>query len=420
MGAVLRAGIIGLGGFAGHHHATLARLEAQGGWRVVCGCDPQPGAFTELAGRLDFAGRGVRLFDDYLTMLDTCRDELDVVTIPTPIPLHAPMHAACVARGLPVYLEKPPTLSWRELEAMIAVEQGARRTTQVGFNHIVDPQRQATKARLLGGEFGAPRRVTVFGLWARPASYYRRASWAGRLLLDGRLVLDSPLGNAMAHLAHDALLWGGHNDVLSWGEPEAVRAELYRAHEIEGADTVFLVARLAGGVELALAMSHAMPSGTRHAETVEAEHACLRYVVGREQTLTVRWTDGHEVVTTDSPFESGCSFVEGNFAAYGAYLRGAVERPLTRLVDCRPFVALNNLAYLAAGRIATVPDRHLARDAAADTVGIVGLPEAVERFLATSELPSAQGLAWAAPGGSATRADLERVEACVGELVGAT
>ena len=77
------------------------------------------------------------------------------------------MHAECVKRGLYIYLEKPPTLSHEELLTMLDVEAGAQHTTHVGFNFVVEAQRQALKERLLGGEFGAVREAYMRSLQPR-------------------------------------------------------------------------------------------------------------------------------------------------------------------------------------------------------------------------------------------------------------
>ena len=165
----LRVAIVGMGGFARNHHDSLRTLEASGGCRVVATCDPHRTQFqfTTRQREWDFAGRGVHVYSDYITMLDSHATELDFVTIPTPIPLHAPMHRACVERNIPCYLEKPPTLFWAELDSMLEVETSASQSTQVGFNYIIEEPRRELKRRLLDGEFGRLNRAGFVGHWPR-------------------------------------------------------------------------------------------------------------------------------------------------------------------------------------------------------------------------------------------------------------
>src|SRR5262245_51931939 len=125
MASPIRLAIIGMGGFAGDHHRVARALEAEGACRVVCTCDPQREKFAAETERWEFSRRVVRVFADYREMLDACQADLDLVAVPTPVPLHAPMHRAAVERGLACYLEKPPTLDHAEMKEMLAVEERA-------------------------------------------------------------------------------------------------------------------------------------------------------------------------------------------------------------------------------------------------------------------------------------------------------
>jgi predicted dehydrogenase len=402
----VRLGIIGMGGFAGAHHATIAKLEERGHARLICTCDPQAPFFAVEQQTWKFASRGVAVFGDYRTMLEKCHRELDLVVIPTPIQLHAEMHAACTALGLPTYLEKPPTLDYAELERMIVADGRARKSSTVGFNFIMERARLALKERLLAGEFGALRGATLSALWPRPASYFARNNWAGRLLIDHRLVLDSCFGNAMAHFVHNMLFWTGTPGLFSWGQIAAVRAELYRAHAIEGADTFFVETDTASGVTMRFALSHACSGASTQCETVLCDKAVLRYLVGKH--VEVRWTDGRTEKIAIEPFDA----LAENHLDYFRYLRGESPRPATTLNDSRPFVALNDLAYVSSRHIAPIPPALVAavRDNKdqKDYLHVASMVAAQENFLSRGEWPGKAG--WnREPGEVATLADLARV-----------
>jgi predicted dehydrogenase len=361
----------------------------------------------------------VRLFRDYRAMLDACRDELDIVTIPTPVPLHAPMHRAACKRGLSVYLEKPPTLWVKELDTMRRDERLAPHRTNVGFNYIIEPNRQALKARLATGEFGALREVRVRGRWVRGSQYYGRAGWAGRLLVDGRIVLDSPMGNAMAHLTQNALFWAGS----TLTGIAAMRAELYRAHPIEGADTVFVEADLTDGPRLRLAMTHACMGSSFDDETVVCDGATLTTrmrwseELGNYREFTIRWADGREETERLAHFE----YLDENFRAYFAYVRGERPQPMTTLTDSRSFVQLNDLAYLATGRIGAITGdavRAGVEKGRGAVVEIADIDAIQTTFLQTGAFPSAQGLPWAVPCDEATPADLPRLPEVIAGMMG--
>lgn len=421
----LRVGIIGMGGHAGVHHNVILKLESAGECRLVCTCDPRLADFAARQAELEFPRRQVRLFEDYRAMLATCGKDLDVLVISTPVPLHAEMHRAGVEHGIAVYLEKPPALDPDEMDQMLAAEQSATKLTNVGFNYIVEAQRQALKRRLIDDEFGAVRQVGFRGLSPRGADYYARAGWAGRLMLNNQIVLDSCLGNAMAHFAHNALFWCGRDSVLAWGSLSGVEAELYRANNIEGVDTVFAKAFTRENVEVRLALSHACDKAGANLEWVECEKARINYVVdgshcpGPCQHFAIRWNDGHE----ETGHRQGDVYLSENLRAYFDYVRGRTDRPLTRLIDSLPFVQLNALAYLAAGRIVTVPEDAIIRSTGpkgdSQFAVIRDLERIVARFTDAGEFPAAQGVAWAQRGGRAGLKDLPRLRAVVGAMAAA-
>ncbi len=412
----LQAAIIGLGGFARHHHESLSVFKTENIANLMATCDSNLERFAESDILPALERRGVQVYRDYLEMLDAHRGELDFVTIPTPIPLHAPMHRACVERGLAVYLEKPPTLDWRELEAMIEVEKAARFATQVGFNFIVETARQSLKNRLLAGEFGALKRAGFIGCWPRSNAYFTRAGWAGRLRVNDGLILDSCAGNAMAHYVHNLLFWCGTDALLSWGEVDSVESELYRAHPIESFDTVFARGKC-GDVEILLGATHAACGASWQNEWFECENARVSYGA-RGEGFEIAWKDGRceRGATTDWPTGD---YLTENLRQFSAYLRGETARPLTTLRDSRPFVQLNDLLFIAAKRISDVPSAFITSqtDARGQTFqAIENVEAALQNFERNGILPSENGVSWSRNGGCAVRADLPQLDAVIDAL----
>ncbi|ACB73920.1 oxidoreductase domain protein [Opitutus terrae PB90-1] len=394
-----------MGGFAGSHHGTVAQLEERGEARLICTCDPRAAEFGPQQEQWRFAQRGVKVFDDYRIMLEACHTELDAVVVPTPIQLHAEMHASAAAFGLPCYLEKPATLDHAELEGMIALDARLSKASLVGFNFVIEKPRLALKERLLAGEFGGMRGATLTAVWPRPTIYFQRNEWAGRLVVGDHVVIDSCLGNALAHFVYDLLFWAGRSSVYSCAQLAAVRAELYRAHAIEGADTFFVEADTSTGVTMRFALSHACSGPSSQSEEVICERATVRYVVG--QHAEVRWTDGRVERIGLEPFDS----LAENHLEYYRYLRGDSPRPAATLADSRPFVALNNLAYVSSGEISAIPPELISpeRDEKEqkDYLNVRGLQAAQDQFILRGTWPSVAG--WRRePGVVATLSDLPR------------
>ena len=223
----IRIGVVGLGGFAQAHHKAIIRLEEKNVLKLICASGRDPGRYQKFIEEMNFAGRGVKIFSSHIEMLDKLGNELDFVIVPTPIHLHKPMHEDVVSRQIACYLEKPPTLDIRELVLMEKLDEKAALPTMVGFNMVSDPARLSLKERLIRGEFGKPYRVNFLGISPRYTPYYARASWAGRIEVDGHLVLDSCIGNALAHNVHNLLMWAAYDKLLAWADILEVEADLY-------------------------------------------------------------------------------------------------------------------------------------------------------------------------------------------------
>jgi len=378
--------IAGTGGFGAAHHQALWDLEREGEVKVVATCDPRIHSLTDLQLKFDFANRGVKVFNDFEAMLDA--SPCDWVSVATPIGLHAPMHDICVARSLPCYLEKPPTLDPAELERMINVDLSAIRQTQVGFNYVYDPERLALKKRLLKGEFGRLLRVGLRGAWQRTEAYYRRSPWAGRLMMNETLLLDSCMGNAMAHHVHNLLFFAGVRHMSDWGTCQSVEARLFHANHIEGADTVFARGDLADSIEFRIALSHACEETSEMEESLVCEKAVIRIVPN--SSITIAYAEGRTELIPFIPREN----LKENFHLFNKYVRGEPVTLMSTLVDCRPFVWLNALTYVSAGRIESIVPDLLKRTGKPNPGGgcwqIIGIGKLLEQFVQTGDFAGIQ------------------------------
>jgi predicted dehydrogenase len=295
---------------------------------------------------------------------------------------------------------------------MIERDRSARRATLVGFNFIIERFRRELKARLLQGDFGRLREIRLLGRWPRPTAYFERNSWAGRLLAaDGRIILDSCLGNAMAHFVHNLLFWAGLSGVSAWANLRRVGAELDRVHRIEGSDTFFVLAETEDDVVLRIALSHACSDSLAPVESLHCERATLHYSVG--QGVEIAWRDGRTERHALGPFDA----LRENHLEYYRYLRGESPRPATTLADCRAIVALNDLAHVSSNRIHTLaPDRYARtrnEQEQREYLSIHDLASAQTVFINEGLWPGARG--WGHPAGPsfAGPADLGRFDAVV-------
>jgi len=402
----IRTAIAGIGGFGAAHHSVQQIYETAGLTRVVATCDPALSQLEEICTRHDFAGRNVRTYEDFETMLAKHGSEIDLGIIATPIQCHAPMHEAYIRNGSACYLEKPPTLDPEELDRMLVVEESARIPSNVGFSHVFVPERLALKQRMLDGEFGQLKRISFLGLTPRRPAYFARSNWAGKLLLHGNLLLDSCLGNAMSHYLNSLLLFGHQGALQEWARPKSLDCELYRANPIEGTDTIFVRGQLDNGVEFRVAGSHACSDESIFEERMEFTEATI--IIRGITEVTIE-RPGRPTETESLPGAALKSCV----STYLEFLQGHLPRPSQRLVDCRGFVETNALFYLAAGQIHTLPELALSQATPEDVIELRDVGKAGRRLLTEGLMPTEAGYSWAAPGGSASLEALPQLRSVI-------
>ncbi len=251
--SIPRVALIGVTGYA---RIYLALAQAAHARREIDLCaaviiNPQETADIESALR----EAGCTIYRDYVEMLRAESGRLDLCLIPTGIPWHARMTLAALRAGAHVLVEKPLAGSSAEVAAIRAEEQSTGRFVAVGFQDMYSPVNRWLKEQLCAGAIGRIHTVRFLGLWPRPAAYFTRNPWAGRLHADGTQVLDSPLNNAFAHFVMLSLYFAGRTrDEAASVSIDA--GELLRAHAIESFDTSVVKARSPEGIRFWFGATH--------------------------------------------------------------------------------------------------------------------------------------------------------------------
>ncbi len=257
----VRIAIIGISGY-GRIHLELARECHDRGEAVLVAAvviNPE----EEAENVAELRSRNCAIYADFKEMFARHAGEIDLCLIPTGIPWHAHMTIAALNAGANVLVEKPIASSLREVAEISAAELKNNRTVAVGFQDCYDPATLWLVDALRQLAIGQVRSVRFLGIWPRSRAYFERNNWAGRLIVDGAPVLDSPLNNAFAHFVMLSLLFAGGE--LTVGGIELEQAELFRAHHIESFDTGVVTFKTRDGVRLWFGSSVAS------AETLEPE-----------------------------------------------------------------------------------------------------------------------------------------------------
>ena len=246
--------LVGVSGFAQVHYLNLLKWLERGRIRIVAATIINQAEEQEKCDTLVAAGCGI--FDDFDRMLAAWRGKIDLCVIPTGIHLHAGMSIAALRAGCNVLLEKPAAATTQEVDAMIDAATAADRFLAIGFQHMYAPQVHDLKRAILDGLLGDVECIKCMGLWPRSSDYYERNNWAGRLRVNSTWVLDAPFSNAFAHWLNLLCFLAG-TTATEAARPRSVEAELYRAREIESADTACL--RIDAGIPLFLWVTHSCP-----------------------------------------------------------------------------------------------------------------------------------------------------------------
>lgn len=173
----MKSAIIGCGGIAAVHAKSISRLS---GCRLTAVADIILEKAETLAGEY-----GAEPYRDWETMLD--KEDIDVLHICTPHYLHTPMAAAALKKGIHIFMEKPPVISWEQWELLRQAEKEAVSGAKMGvcFQNRFNPSVMLVKERLDQGEFGAVKGARGIVTWRRTKPYYTESGWRGNVEKEG-------------------------------------------------------------------------------------------------------------------------------------------------------------------------------------------------------------------------------------------
>ena len=228
MAAELRIAVAGAGLIGRRHIAAIGRT---------------PGvALAAVVDPAGFADAGVPVHRDLDALFSA--GGIDGVILATPNAMHVPGARACIARGLPVLVEKPLSDDLPAARALVAEADRSAVPVLVGHHRRHNPLIAQAKALIEGGAIGTPRAAQVTCWLAKPDDYFTAAPWRGQ----------PGAGPISVNMVHDV-------DVLRHllGEVTEVRAQAApsrRGHANEDMATALL--RFASGALATLSVSDAI------------------------------------------------------------------------------------------------------------------------------------------------------------------
>jgi predicted dehydrogenase len=139
-----------------------------------------------VADPVQAADFGVPHYALYTEMLE--REKPDGVIIATPNALHVSVGLACVARGIPMLVEKPVADTVDASRRLVDAAERARVPLLVGHHRRHNPIIEKARELVQGGALGRLAAVAALWLVQKPAEYYdvgwRREPGGGPLLIN--------------------------------------------------------------------------------------------------------------------------------------------------------------------------------------------------------------------------------------------
>ncbi len=236
-------GQIGLGGGIAPMHLT--ELEKNPNFRIVAGCDVKldDPSVAKQAARVTAAGG--KIYPDYRSLLQDPR--VEAVCIAVPHFLHRQITVDAFQAGKHVLCEKPMATHPDECRKMLDAQRASGRVGAVQMQHVGRSSMLNLRKAIHSGAIGKIREIFLSSLWWREESYYGRAAWAGKKMMQGQWNLDGVMFNQAVHFINQSLILAAPGELPAVASASNLRAALYRFHDspaLEMEDTTIAQATL--------------------------------------------------------------------------------------------------------------------------------------------------------------------------------
>ncbi len=383
--------VVGVRNFAATHIKNIRRLAAEGGAElaaVVIADQKRNRAEMEK-----LQSEGVKIFPSFQALLDEGKGLVDIITLPVTIPTHFPLAVQAMQAGYNVVMEKPPVPTIEQMDKLRAVERETGQFCCVGFQFIHARSIRRLKEVLLSGKLGTLKDLACKGYWPRDVDYYSRNALAGRSVLDGQLVLDGPMHNALAHFLNNMLFLSGR-DMHSSAELKTVRAELYRSRDfITSDDTSCFQGTTVDGVDICFYVTHSSKEQVDPYMEIRGTKGTATWSFKEQVVIT---TDDGEEMTFDN--EGVDPWVEVMRTAARVHT-GELDALYCTLDNARSFVVAINGAYQSARQIVNIPEEFLVHhgEGGSAKVEVKDVTALLDKAFAARSLLSDVAVPWAVP-----------------------
>lgn len=166
----MKIAVVGCGNVSRMHFKAL---DENPDTEIVAVADIKPERADEKAGTY-----GAKAYYDFDELLNC--EELDAIHICTPHYLHTPMAIKALKKGINVLLEKPCSVSIREIEELRNAEKASGKQLGICFQNRYNACVRNAKSIIDSVEMGKIKAVRAFVTWNRGVDYYSD-DWHGTL-----------------------------------------------------------------------------------------------------------------------------------------------------------------------------------------------------------------------------------------------
>lgn len=383
----IRIGLIGVGGFGTQHLKRIKQFAEEGKAELKAVCNRNINSKQELLQRIGFGD--VPQYNDIDSFL-RAGEALDLVIIATPFSLHKTMCCEVLSAGYNVLVEKPPAVTVQDVREILEAEKHSAGFCAVGFQHTAEQSFVYLVNRLRQGAVGEILSIHASAAVYRCLAYFKRNSWAGKMMERGEYILDGTVNNQFSHLINNCLLVAGLRG-KDCGAPEWVQAELYRANDIECEDTSSIRILTKGKVQIDFGSSLCCV-------TQEVPHL---WIEGDDGTAYWDYDGKIEFYHKNAkePFEAKCIRSDAETDMYNNifdHISGKNEEVTCPLKLSENFVLASNLAFESSRMTHRIDARFITRtDVGGNpTVVIHGINHMIHRCVNEKKMFSECGVEW--------------------------
>ncbi|MDC7221034.1 MAG: Gfo/Idh/MocA family oxidoreductase [Spirochaetales bacterium] len=343
-------GIIGIGGFALNHLASIKECAQKKLCTLEAAVIRNPQKYETALKELKNDWPNLRIYPTLEDLLSKEKEKIGLVAIPSGIPSHRSYSEISLKAGKNVLCEKPAAGTIEDALAMKAAQEESGKSLAIGFQYMFCPSIQKIKEIIIDQSLGKLISLKATSRWKRTSIYYNRNRWAGCLKDGEDFIFDSPIQNANAHYLQNLLYLAGPSRYES-ALPLTLYGENYHAQDIESADTQYIKCTTAEGVTLSFAVTHATEEvdGPHMECLLEQGRICWTMkdgatrVYNKEDKLIEAFDNGESPLFT-SVFEDTLKAIQEN------------RPPLCHIGNAYQHTVCINHLYKATGGIWDIPE----------------------------------------------------------------